>query len=149
MSSHANEDAVFRVTAIGNPAPIYSWRKDGASIAAATNTVYSITNVQYSHAGGYSVICTNSSGSVTSVVASLIVHSNSAARLSLVGLSTNQFRFHIYGLTNRAYRVESTTNLVPPITWTAIHTNFVSFWYTNTIATNVPFRFFRAITNAP
>ena len=92
----------------------------------------------------YSVVVTNTSGSVTSAVATLFVHGDSAARLKSMEYAANQFRMHIYGLTNRAYAVQSSTNLV---NWQTVFTNYVSFWYTNLSASNEPMRFYRAVTN--
>jgi glucose/arabinose dehydrogenase len=65
--------ATFSVTATGNPAPTYQWRKNGTNISGATSATYSITNLQPSHAGTYSVVVTNSAGSVTSNNATLTV----------------------------------------------------------------------------
>jgi hypothetical protein len=75
------------------------------------------------------------------------MHGDSAARLNLFGYSSTSFWFQIYGLTNRAYRVETTTNLNPPVTWVSVFTNNVSYFYTNFAMTNSPMRFYRAITN--
>lgn len=149
MVANANENAAFSVTVLGTPFPVHQWRKDGTNISAATNTTHGITNVQGSHAGGYTVVCTNTSGAVTSAIASLIVHADSAARLTLYGTSSNEIFFHIFGLTNRAYRIEMATNLTAPINWSIIHTNMVSFWYTNAGISTNPMRFYRAITNGP
>ena len=53
----------------------YRWRFNGAPITnvAATNTTLTLSNVQPSAAGGYSVVVSNSVASVTSVVATLTV----------------------------------------------------------------------------
>ena len=40
----------------------YQWRKDGAILNGATNSGYSITDVQTNQAGNYSVVVTNASG---------------------------------------------------------------------------------------
>ena len=63
----------FSVVASGTPAPMYQWRKDGVAIrgaVAATLDLYSVTD---SANGTYSVIVTNSAGSVTSTGAILTV----------------------------------------------------------------------------
>lgn len=147
-----NEDATFSVLAIALTTPLsYQWRHQGTNTSAtttnipnATNASYTITNVKTNHVGHYSLVVTNTSGSVTSAVATLFVHGDSAARLKSMEYSTNQFRMHIYGLTNRAYAVQSSTNLV---NWQTVFTNYVSFWYTNLSASNEPMRFYRAVTN--
>ncbi|MCI0746036.1 MAG: immunoglobulin domain-containing protein [Verrucomicrobia subdivision 3 bacterium] len=154
--ANANENATFAVLACGIPTPLaYQWRFKHTNstavttnIAGGTNTSYTISNVLGTNAGSYSVVVTNSSGSVTSALASLIVHADSAARLSLFTYENETFRMHISGLTNRPYRVETATNLNPSVTWTPIFTNIVSYWYTNFAATNDGRRFYRTITNS-
>lgn len=69
----------FTVTATGNPAPTYQWRKDGANIAGAASAALSISNAQPSHAGSYTVVVTNALGSVTSAAAVLTVSSGAPA----------------------------------------------------------------------
>ena len=62
-----NGDAAsFTVVASGSPAPTYQWRKNGAALSGATLAAYSITAATTNDAGGYDVVVSNSSGSVTS-----------------------------------------------------------------------------------
>jgi hypothetical protein len=63
----------FSVLASGTPAPTYQWYRDGVAIAGATGTSYMISPVFASHAGTYTVVATNSAGSVTSSGAVLTV----------------------------------------------------------------------------
>jgi hypothetical protein len=58
------------VTAIGSPQN-YQWRRFGTNLVGATNRTLDIYNVQQSNLGLYSVVITNSLGSVTSSVAYL------------------------------------------------------------------------------
>ena len=51
----------------------FKWRFGGATISGATASSLTLSNVQSSNSGNYSVIATNSVGSVTSVVATLSV----------------------------------------------------------------------------
>ncbi|MBL8028173.1 MAG: immunoglobulin domain-containing protein [Fibrobacteres bacterium] len=64
----------FTVTATGNPAPTYQWRKSDVDISGATDSIYTITNAAPSHAGTYNVYVLNSQGGVlsNSVVLSVI-----------------------------------------------------------------------------
>ncbi|HRE80570.1 MAG TPA: immunoglobulin domain-containing protein, partial [Opitutaceae bacterium] len=65
----------FGVTANANNGVLsYQWRKNGSAINGATQSSYSITSTQFSDAGAYSVVVTNSAGSVTSGDASLVVN---------------------------------------------------------------------------
>jgi PKD repeat protein len=58
--------ATFTVAATGVPDPSYQWLKDGANLLGATSATLAITNAQDADAGAYSVIVSNSAGSVTS-----------------------------------------------------------------------------------
>jgi len=70
----AGTNVTFSVTATGQPAPTYQWRKDGTAIAGATSSSYSITSAQSSHAGNYTVVVSNVMGSATSNAATLTVN---------------------------------------------------------------------------
>jgi hypothetical protein len=60
--------------ASGTPEPTYQWQKNGAAISGAIASTLTLTNVQMSDAGAYSVKASNSAGSVTSNVATLTVN---------------------------------------------------------------------------
>jgi arabinan endo-1,5-alpha-L-arabinosidase len=64
----------FSVTASGRPTPTYQWNFNGTAISGATSSSYSLTNVQPSNAGDYTVTVSNNSGSVTSGKATLTVN---------------------------------------------------------------------------
>lgn len=70
----AGANATFSVTASGSPAPSYQWRKDGTNISGATSASLSLTNVSAANAGTYTVVVSNSAGSVTSSGAVLTVN---------------------------------------------------------------------------
>ena len=59
-------NAVFTVTATGTAPLSYRWQFNGTNLAGATNVSLTITNVQSTNTGNYSVIVTNVVGSVTS-----------------------------------------------------------------------------------
>ncbi len=63
----------FQVSAQGPTPLIYQWRYHGLDIASATNRLLTITNIQLTHAGEYSVVVSNDSGTVSSQVARLEV----------------------------------------------------------------------------
>ena len=63
----------------------YQWRKDGVAIAGATNATLTLSKVQSSAGGSYTVTVTNADGSVTSDPVALTVV---ASRLSNVSVRT-------------------------------------------------------------
>jgi hypothetical protein len=65
--------ATFQVLAYGADPLTYQWRLYGTNLLGATNSSYTITNVQPEHAGTYSVVVTNTYGSITSSNATLKV----------------------------------------------------------------------------
>jgi len=56
----------FTVVASGVPEPTYQWRLNSVAIAGATSASYTVESAQAADAGSYSVVVTNSAGSVTS-----------------------------------------------------------------------------------
>jgi len=66
--------ATFSVVATGSAPLTYQWSKDGVAISGATAATYSIAATTAANAGSYSVIVTNSVGSVTSAPATLTVN---------------------------------------------------------------------------
>ena len=73
ISVSEGNQASFSVTATGTQPITYQWRKNGVNISGATNATYTIPSVVPSDAGNYSVIVSNSAGSVTSNNAALSV----------------------------------------------------------------------------
>jgi sugar lactone lactonase YvrE len=66
-------NAVFAVSAIGVGPLSYQWQINGTNLPSQTGSSLTLTNVQWSDAGNYTVIITNNYGSVTSSVATLTV----------------------------------------------------------------------------
>ncbi len=63
--------AIFSVEAIGLTPLSYQWQFNATNIIGATNSNYALTNAGADNAGNYSVIVSNSYGSVASAVATL------------------------------------------------------------------------------
>lgn len=68
-----NGSVTFNVEAVGSATLSYQWRKNGLNVAGATTSSYSLPSVQTANAGTYSVVVTNTLGSVTSDGALLTV----------------------------------------------------------------------------
>jgi len=87
-------NVTFSVSATGSQPLSYQWRLNGANIPGATNSTYSITNVQPADGGSYDVLVANPDGAVASLIATLKVTvaalpfaDNFAYRGSAYGLS--------------------------------------------------------------
>jgi len=66
-------NATFTVSASGSVPLSYQWRLNGTNIAGATGSGLTLTNVQMSQAGNYSVVVTNVAGATNSSDALLTV----------------------------------------------------------------------------
>jgi len=69
------QTATFSVGVTGTQPLTYQWSFSGTNIVGATNTLLTLTNVQFSQAGNYSVAVTNIIGSTNSAIAVLTVNS--------------------------------------------------------------------------
>jgi pectate lyase/pectin methylesterase-like acyl-CoA thioesterase len=73
QTAPTGSNVTFSVVASGTAPLNYQWKKDGADIPGATGATLTLTNVQPSDAGSYSVEVSNSLGAVTSDPAALTV----------------------------------------------------------------------------
>jgi hypothetical protein len=87
--------ATFSVAASGTVPFSYQWNLNGAAKPGATASDLTISNVQPSDAGNYTVLVTNSAGAITSGIAILTVlgpaeiTGNPASQTNLVGTTGN------------------------------------------------------------
>jgi hypothetical protein len=72
-SVYIGDDARFQVVALGAWPLSFQWLFNGLPLAQQTNAALHLVDVQFGDAGLYSVIVTNTSGSVTSALAELVV----------------------------------------------------------------------------
>ena len=70
----AGQKASFSVAAVAVPRPTFQWRKDGMDIGGATAATYEIAAAGAAAAGSYTVVVSNSAGTVTSVPVALSLH---------------------------------------------------------------------------
>ena len=68
--------AIFNVEAIGAPPILYQWLFNGTPILNANSSVLSLTNVDVSRVGTYTVVVTTNAGSVTSDPSTLTLSNN-------------------------------------------------------------------------
>jgi endonuclease/exonuclease/phosphatase family metal-dependent hydrolase len=71
---NAGENVAFTVQAMGAPPLTYQWRFNGAVVAGATDSTFSLFNVTTNQAGTYIVIVSNNGGSTNSQPAMLTVN---------------------------------------------------------------------------
>ena len=138
-------DIQFNVTAGGTAALAYQWRCNGTNIAGATGSSYTRLNAQAVHAGGYSVVVTNSSGSVTSAVATLTLTPSVPLQFtSIAALPDGKVSLGLTGDPGFNVLLQTSTNLLD---WSAL-TNLLNptgtLSFTNEPAAGVPYQFFRA-----
>jgi len=65
--------AAFKIAASGTPAPTFQWYKNGVPLSGATNSYLTLVSLTANDIANYSVVATNSAGSVTSSSAFLNV----------------------------------------------------------------------------
>ncbi len=68
------QTASFSVSANGTAPLTYQWKKNGADISGATSNQLTISSAQLADAGSYTVVISNSAGSITSAAATLTVN---------------------------------------------------------------------------
>lgn len=99
----------FYVVANAYPAPAYQWLFNGDPIAGATSSSHTVTNVAPGDVGGYSVLVSNTEGTNTSQTATLWLNSIKMFPGVVV-----------HAPIGSPVTVRYTTNLQPPILWTAL-----------------------------
>ncbi|HON08222.1 MAG TPA: Ig-like domain-containing protein, partial [Verrucomicrobiota bacterium] len=68
-----HSQVVLRVSAQGDPAPSYQWRKNGSNIPNANGNTYVIPSIDQIDVGSYDVVISNPIGSITSQVATVSI----------------------------------------------------------------------------
>ncbi|MEO6001967.1 MAG: immunoglobulin domain-containing protein [Opitutus sp.] len=143
----------FSVAATGSPAPTFQWRKDTTNIAGETGSSLSLTNVQTTAAGTYTVVATNSAGSVTSIGAVLTVNAAPAgapsAPTSLGGFASSATEVTLSWLAPsggnavQGYKVERATDSAFGAGLTAFNLSTPSTFYVDTSASGNVTYFYR------
>ncbi len=75
--------------ASGNPNPTFQWYKNGKLISGATSRLLDFASIQFTDTGDYTVVATNSAGSVTSQIAHIAVVEAPSSRV--IALSTRAY----------------------------------------------------------
>lgn len=72
---NAGETLTLTAATSGAPTPTYQWFKGGVPISGATSSTYTVTAAAAGDAGSYTVVATNTQGSVTSNAAVITINS--------------------------------------------------------------------------
>jgi hypothetical protein len=144
------QSALLSVVANGTAPLSYQWSLNSTALSGATSSNLTLTNVQASDTGNYTVVVTNVAGSVTSAVAMLTVTNPAPPAppsLGAAGMTTNGFAFQLSVSVGQTYVILVTTNLQD---WTPISTNVAltgNVVITDPAATNYTRRFYRAMVH--
>jgi uncharacterized protein (TIGR02597 family) len=121
----AGTNATFSATVQGSNTMFFQWSKNGVPISGATGSSYTITNVQASNAGSYSLVASNLLGTTTSRTATLTVspmwvlafsddfETNSAARWTLFNSSADYTANWMFDYSAQKYVTNGVTNFIP------------------------------------
>jgi hypothetical protein len=109
--------------------------------------VLTLNNTTAGNMGNYQVIISNSSGSVTSSVATLTFISPPLIS-SIAGGAGGSLTLNLITTTNVSSRIYAATNLTPPVNWLPIYTNLVggAWQFNDPNAPNRPMQFYRVST---
>ncbi|MDB6059351.1 MAG: hypothetical protein JWO95_3195 [Verrucomicrobiales bacterium] len=122
----AGTNATFRATVQGSNTLTFQWYKNGAAIAGATATSYTIVNAQTASEGSYTLVASNSLGTITSQIATLKVspawvlsffdtfETNSASRWNLFTSSTDYTTNWALDYSTQSYVTNGVTASIPP-----------------------------------
>ena len=145
QSAALGESATFTVVVSGTPPFRYQWRFNANNIFDATNAAYTIPAVVESSAGNYSVVVSNSAGSVISANAALMVIG--PPRLGLQILSGYPL-LRLNGTLGSNFTVQYSTNL-SATNW--LHLRSISnlsvnpYQFLDPAGSSDPARFYRAV----
>ncbi len=118
----AGGSATFTAAAGGSPAPTFQWQKNGTAISGATNATLTLSNVSSSDGATYTVVATNSAGSVTSSGAVLTVNAVSPGGPAPV-ITVQPLSVTVNGGGTVAFTVTATSANPPTYQWTKNGTN--------------------------
>ena len=90
VTTNQGATVTFNVGAIGTPSPSYQWQFNNVNLPGATNATLTISDVQTNQAGGYSVIVSNSAGSIGVPAVTLTVNVPPAITQQPASVTTNQ-----------------------------------------------------------
>jgi hypothetical protein len=142
----AGTNVAFTVAANSTAPPVsYQWFKGNNALANQTNASLTITNVQITDGGAYSVVVADTVGKALSVI----------AVLDITGITENSdgtVTVAFVGTPGQSYHVQAATSLSPPISWQVLSGSGTAappggVWqFTDSNATSFPNRFYRSVS---
>jgi hypothetical protein len=140
------QTVLFSVVPSGTAPFNFQWYCNNSALPGATSDSVTLTNVQAAQAGSYTVVVSNSWGSITSAVATLTV-TNPIIILSMPpgeGMTASGFTFQFDLPVGATYLILASTDLQA---WTPIYTNVATtatVVFTDSAVASYPWRFYRA-----
>ena len=125
----------FSVTASGTPL-FYQWRLNSAALSSATNSTLTLNSVTTNNAGTYSVIVSNTSGTITSSNATLSVYPTAVPALTFVSYANRHFTVTLTGVPTWNYSIQASPDL---LNWVSLVTNASPYTFTDTNVSGLKF----------
>ncbi len=147
LSVFAGATATFSTAYTNGVGPFaFQWQFGNTNLPGATNSSLSLTNVQLNQAGTYSLVVSNSYGSVTNKVALTVMPLVFNTRSTNFVMTTNGLQFRLDSVyAANSVLIFASTDLV---SWLPIFTNppaTGAVLFLDSAATNMPQRFYRAL----
>ena len=127
VTALARMNATLAVKAFGSTRILYQWKGGAVDIPGATNATHTITNIQMSQAGNYSVVVTAITNAFIAPVTfstTVTVEPGPPLLSQPQKVSAGEFQFLLEGDSNQNYAVQYSSNLA---NWTT----FTNILYTN------------------
>lgn len=129
------KDATFNVDAWGTGPLSYQWFQNGSAILNATNQSLTLTNIQFTNAGLYSVVVTSPLGSTTNTPEQVIVNPAGVSLGLYPGVTIN-------GVVGYSYIIQRTADLSNTNSWitmtTMTLTQPVQLWVDTNMDASLP-----------
>lgn len=146
VSASTGDNPQFTVGAGGTATLAYQWRFNGTNIAGATGSTYARLNAQAVHAGNYSVVVTNNSGSITSAVATLTLTPSLPLQFtSIAALADGRVSLQLTGDPGFNVQLETSTNLTDWSVLTNLANPAGTLVFTNQPPAELSSQYYRAL----
>lgn len=93
----------------------YQWYDNGIALSDATNSTFTLSSIQFTNAGLYSVVVTSPLGSVTNTPEQVVVNPAGVSLALYPGVT-------ITGVVGYTYNIQASTNLTDTNGWTTVET---------------------------